>query len=154
MAFCLLRLRGLQISDLPSETLARLYRFSLLLQGDVNAAVRAFSSGLKGANPKLGQIRNPQLGKAFLIGKVREACLNPAPGNGELNAEAVDFPPEFGALVAAFSSIQEPDRSALALFYLELLPVAESAALVRMNLEEFSLAVERGRSRLREAGLA
>ena len=50
-----------------------------------------------------------------------------------------------------FSTLPEPERSALALFYLELFEPAEIARLLKLPLEELAAALGRGRTLLSEA---
>jgi DNA-directed RNA polymerase specialized sigma24 family protein len=48
-----------------------------------------------------------------------------------------------------FRQLPEPERSALALFYLDLFPPPEIAQLLRVDLEELGEILSRGRSELR-----
>jgi DNA-directed RNA polymerase specialized sigma24 family protein len=97
--------------------------------------------------PELAQIRSHKSCLAFAIKKLREGCL--AAGLEEPTAE--DVADEASLFAKQFSSIPEPGRSALALLYLKLFSVRDTAALLKMTLEDFSEELANARAALRLA---
>ena len=58
------------------------------------------------------------------------------------------LPPDTVILAQSFHSLAEPERSALAMFYLELFDVEQIAQVLGLALEELSPVLDRGRRQL------
>jgi len=139
---------GLESSPLTKENLLALYRLVLLLTGDGLATERIMMEVLGECAHELAQLRSNKSSLALAMKKLRERCLkrsatdtseSPAPGDTDLFARR-------------FSLIPEPGRSALALLYLKIFPVRDTAALLNLNIEDFSNALEKARAALGETG--
>jgi len=98
---------------------------------------------------QLVQFRNTTSRQAWLASHIRERCLennkSSPPGAPRLLREEGDSgaPPEIlnieAFLVAQrFHLLPEPERSALALFYLDLFTADEIAELLKMDIDELS----------------
>ncbi len=140
---------ALSSTQFNNETIVALYRFAFLLEGDGKAAERTLVSTLARCSSQVEQIRNEKNRLVFLVRKLRESCLKTSgsekaagDGCGSGDGEA------FGR---GFSTMPEPERSALALFYLDLFPVREIASLLGLSFDDFSDALERGREFLRRS---
>jgi hypothetical protein len=137
----------LQFAHLTKENVVALYRFALLLKGTPRAAGSVLLETLGGCAGQIAQFRNNRGCLAFSLKKLRESCLK----NG---SDAEETPPvsEEGALLFArrFSELPEPQRSSLALLYLDVFTAQETAALLGLTLEEFSVALGGARALLRE----
>lgn len=111
--------------------------------------------------PQLAQFRSETSRQAWMVARIRERCLrnhgDAAPGPRLLRTE-----PEQGArpeilaieaylLAQRFHALPEPERSALALFYLDFFSVAEIAQLLKMKLEELAEVLGRARQLLGES---
>jgi DNA-directed RNA polymerase specialized sigma24 family protein len=151
----------LDTAFLPNSTLAELYRFAWLLAGEAKAAESILRHALEGLEPKLDQLRSAKSKHVWLVRRIRQACLEHAavvPQSGDraprlLREEETVAPGEIleiEAYIVAqhFHGLAEPGRSALALFYLELVPAAEAAELLGLSLEQYCEAVGRARLNL------
>lgn len=147
---------------LPNSTLAALYRFAWLLAGDTATAEKALAIALKEVEEHLNGLRSPISRQAWLARRVRQSCLQSAPA-----ASTVDPAPrllrdesleeleilEIEAYIVAqrIHCLPEPDRTALALFYLDLLPPPEAAKALDLSLEEYCRTLGRARMKLHES---
>ena len=143
----------------PEETLSSFYRFSLLVTGDAHSAEQLLAESLAEVEMRIAHLRNLHRRKAWLIRRLRQRLatmeLPPAKtprllrqGGAEANGDEV-LEIEAYILAQHFATLEEPDRSALALFYLKLFPVRELPELLDLELEELARALERGRQQLR-----
>jgi DNA-directed RNA polymerase specialized sigma24 family protein len=139
----------LQTALFPSATLAEFYRFALLLTGNAKSAEQVMAETLTEVEAQLSQFRNETSRQAWLAARIRERCL-------ENNASAPPIAPrllrddsetgekpavlkiEAFLLAQRFHMLPEPERSALALFYLEFFTVDEIAQLLKMDVELLS----------------
>lgn len=151
----------LQNHILPSEDIAAIYRFALLLAGTPAAAQSTMLETFADAGEKLHHFRSGKSCTAWLVAKVRNRFLNRSlPTAQERVAEATvaaDEPglvasPEVLDLADRFSKLPEPGRSGLALLYLDQFSVQEIAQILQINVEELADAVGVARDRLRAAG--
>jgi DNA-directed RNA polymerase specialized sigma24 family protein len=112
------------------ENLPQLYRFCFLMLGDAQKAREVFEATLRAATERAGETDTPA-DRFWLYREARGRCLE-ASEHG-LQPEEVDLPQEDVSPVAAdqvlqidatqlaiwISAAPEPQRSALALFYLD-----------------------------------
>ena len=151
---------ALQTAIFPSATLAEFYRYALLLTGRSAAAESVMVETLAEVEAQLDQIRTEANRQAWLALRIRERCLknnldNPAPVvprllRTEPMAGAVPEVLGIEAYILAehFHCLNEPSRSALALFYLDLFTPEEIAKLLKMNLEELGATLAGARTAL------
>lgn len=109
------------------------------------------------AERELSQIRNECNRRAWFVSRIRESC-GVADGNGapaprllrdEADEEAAEILEIEAYLVAQrFHQLEEPGRSALALFYLDAFTTEEIAKLLRMTEVQLADTLADGRLRL------
>lgn len=154
----------------PTDLLTSLYRFALLLTGVETVAKQTVLDAWQECAPRLDSFRNAEGRAGCLYVAIRQRCLRKGPVPVEAAATAAGTatagsasstpadlesvsedsrPIVFARKIAA---LPEPDRSALALFYLHAMPARELASLLKLSLEDLSAALERGRQGLRDAG--
>jgi DNA-directed RNA polymerase specialized sigma24 family protein len=147
---------------LPNATLSEFYRFALLLTGDAGTAERIVTETLQDVAGRLSELRHESRRRSCVAAKIRERCLKRETGNaGEASglvgeeALAAGGGPVLGAealnLAQRFSGLPEPERTALALFYLNLFTPDEIASLLAMELDDLGPLLAGGRKRLAEA---
>jgi len=145
-----------------STTLAEMYRFVLLLTGDGRVAEQVIAETLHEAEAKLGEIRQETSRKAWLIQRIRQRCQRENVANDQSVPRLLRTPVEVGAsreilpieafiVAQRFSTLPEPERSALALFYLDLLEVEEIGRLLKTSTEDLAVTLADARVLLREA---
>ena len=133
----------------PSATLAEFYRFALLLTGSASNAEQVMAETLAEAESQLAQLRNETSRLAWLAARIRERCLKnnasappaaPRLLREESEAVAKSEVLEIEAFLLAqrFHALPEPERTALALFYLEFFTAEEIAQLLKMDVEVLS----------------
>ena len=142
--------RPLQTSPPPhNNSLAEFYRFALLLTGATGTAEQVLADTLAEVDAHIGQVRRESGRQAWLVQRIRERCLKndesapPAPPCLALDeAPSGGEPPvleiEAFLLAQRFHTLPEPERSALALFYLDFFTIAEIAGLLKMSEETLS----------------
>ena len=128
----------MELAELIDEKIAPLYRFALLLTGDAATAERALIDVCAQFVPQMEAYRNSRNRLAFCVGKIREHCLKKVPRAAEVAS----------GVVAHFRALDEPDRSALALFYLGIFPAQEIAAILSLSIEQLSEVLAHGRKSL------
>ena len=151
----------LQTALFPSATLAEFFRFALLLTGSSKAAEQVMADTLAEVETQLGEFRCETNRQAWLATRIRQRCQG---NHGEASAaprllrEADDTPKrteilriEAYLVAQRFHQLPEPERSALALFYLELFSVEEIAQLLKLKLDQFAETIGRARALLRES---
>jgi DNA-directed RNA polymerase specialized sigma24 family protein len=152
----------LQTALLPNATLSEFYRFALLLTGDLKIAEQVMAETLHEVEGRLGELRHDSHRHTWLATHIRQRCLRDNSGNmqeiprllrDELSEKESGEVLEIEAFIVAqrFSTLQEPERSALALFYLDLFTSEEIAKVLKMELEELSEILARGRGLLDNA---
>ncbi len=140
-----------------SETLPQLYRFCFLMTHDVDKAREAFQSTVREAafRSSHGELPNDRL---WFFAESRRRCLyaiqndvrpEPAPLAEEAlstdaNARIAQLEP--AQLAAWISTAPEPQRSALALFYLNEFTYREILSLLDLTVNELATLIARGRS--------
>ena len=133
----------------PKNTLAEFYRFALLLTGNAKAAEKVMAETLADVEQHLEQVRNEKSRQAWLATRIRERCLknhsrDSTPAQRlDRSGEDAGAKPEIlqieGFLLAQhFHALPEPERSALALFYLEFFTVPEIAELLKLDADRLS----------------
>lgn len=152
-------LRSLDPVLFPEETLSSFYRFSLLVTGDAHSAEQLLAESLAEVEMRIGHLRNVHRRKAWLIRRLRQRLasmeVSAAKAPRLLRSMSLDGKSdevlEIEAYILAqhFATIDEPERSALALFYLKLFPVRELPELLDLELEDLARALDRGRQQLR-----
>ena len=148
---------NLQTALFPSAILAEFYRFALLLTGSIQTAERVLADALIECEAQLLQMRNEKSRQAWFTTRLRErsaaaaAIADPAPrllrepGEGT-SGELLEI--EAYLMAQRFHRLPEPERTALALFYLELFEVEEIAKLLKLDEEHLAAAVGRARALL------
>lgn len=153
---------ALQTALIPSSKLAEFYRFALLLTGNAKSAEQVMADVLAEVESQLSQFRNETSRQAWLATHIRERCLEnnkavppAAPRLLREDTEGGGRPPvlEIEAFLMAqrFHTLPEPERSALALFYLDLFTVEEIAELLKMDLHALSDTLGAARELLQKA---
>ncbi len=162
---CLARGRtGLQLTGLEkkgaqkfSESLPQLYRFCLLMTGDPARALDAFQNTVREAAllASRGQLPPDRL---WSFHEARHQCLNLAkddvqpesttvpeePISGDASARVAQLEPE--QLAAWISAAPEPQRSALAFYYLNEFSHREMQNLLDVKMQELASLISHGRS--------
>ena len=134
----------LQTALFPSATLAEFYRFAVLLTGNAKSAEQVMAETMAEIEGQLSQFRNETSRRAWLATHIRERCLKnnastppAAPRLVRDDSEAGEHPAilkiEAFLLAQRFHMLPEPERSALALFYLEFFTTEEIAELLKMD---------------------
>jgi DNA-directed RNA polymerase specialized sigma24 family protein len=149
----------LQKKPLPSfsETLPQLYRFCFLMTRDADKAREVFQSTVREAafRSSYGELPNDRL---WLFAESRRRCLyamkdnvqpEPVPLGEEVlstdaNARIAQLGP--GQLATWISAAPEPQRSALALFYLNEFTYREILSLLDLKVNDLAMLIARGRS--------
>jgi DNA-directed RNA polymerase specialized sigma24 family protein len=145
----------------PSAALAEFYRFAVLLTGQIGQAERVMAETLTQAEGELAQIRNETSRRAWFVTRIRERCLGDegaAPVAPRLlrEEEAAEIRPvevlEIEAYLVAqrFAQLPEPERSALALFYLDSFTNEDIAKLLKLHPHDLADTLGRARSHLQE----
>ncbi len=152
---------SLQTNLLPNAALAEFYRFAVLLAGNAKVAERVLAEVLGEVQTQIEQLRNENSRRAWLAARIRERCLEikdetpPAPGlvRGEVGAAESPEPLDIEAFLVGqrFHLLPEPERTALALFHLDLFSTEEIAQILKLKTEQFAETIGRGRTLLRDA---
>ena len=151
----------MQTAPFSNDTLAEFYRFTLLLTGSLKTAEQIMADTLQAVQEQLGELRHESSRRAWLAMRIRERCLR----ENAVNPAAIprllrhDSEAERGevlkieAFIVAqrFSTLPEPERSALALFYLEIFSLDEIAKLLKLSVDELADALGRARTHLEQA---
>lgn len=149
----------MSLSLFPSATLAEFYRFALLLTGDEAVAQSALAETLHQGEAKLTEMRHKSARQAWLIQSLRDRCARehgtneqPATRTTDSGGEAsARFNLEALTVAQRFSTLPEPQRSTLALFYLELFDAQEIARLLKVEVEDLARTLAEARALLRNA---
>jgi len=139
----------LQTAPFPSAALAEFYRFALLLTGNAKSAEKVMAETLAEAETQISQLRNETSRHAWLATRIRERCLKnnesappAAPrllrDDTETGEKTAVLKIEAFLLAQRFHLLPEPERSALALFYLEFFTVEEIAQVLKMDADLLS----------------
>jgi len=146
----------------PSAALAEFYRFALLLTGNARSAEQVMAETLADVESQLSEFRNETSRQAWLAARIRERCLKnnasappAAPRLLRDEADPAEKPEvlkiEAFLLAQRFHLLPEPERSALAFFYLDFFTVEEIAQLLKMDVELLSDTLGAARQLLRES---
>ena len=152
----------MQTPPLPNAAIAEFYRFALLLTGSIKTAEQVMADTLAEVATQIGQVRNERARQASLVQCIRERCLKnndsapPAAPRLVRADTTTDEKPrvlkiEAFLLAQRFHALPEPERSALALFYLDFFTVEEIAELLKMNLETLADTLGTARALLAES---
>lgn len=112
-------------------------------------AEKAMAETLVEVEPQLAQIRSETGRRTWFVARIRERCLKnngdappAAPrllrADPDAEGQPVVLKIEAYLLAQRFHALPEPERSALALFYLDFFSVEEMAQLLKMNTDAFS----------------
>jgi RNA polymerase sigma factor (sigma-70 family) len=152
---------ALHTAPFPNDTLAEFYRFALLLTGSLKTAEQIMAETLQATDQQLSELRRESSRRAWLAMRIRERCLRENAVNPNAIPRLLRDDEEGGsgevlkieAFIVAqrFSTLQEPERSALALFYLEIFSVEEIAKLLKIDESELSATLARARALLEQA---
>lgn len=140
----------------PEETLNKFYRFALLVTGEAHAAEQLLAESLAEVEMRIGHLRSEHRRRAWLLRRLRqrvaamETARPPTPRllRGEESAGPVVLEIEAYILAQHFAALPEPERSALAMFYLKLFPMRELPELLELDLEDLAVALDRARQKL------
>jgi DNA-directed RNA polymerase specialized sigma24 family protein len=147
----------LQTPPFPSSIIAEFYRLAVLLTGQISKAEKVMADTLNQAGGELTQIRNETSRRAWFATRIRERCLgdeNAPTAPRLLREDETEARPlevlEIEAYLIAqrFAQLPEPDRSALALFYLDCFTNDEIAKLLKLHPHDFADALGRARTQL------
>jgi DNA-directed RNA polymerase specialized sigma24 family protein len=154
------------VSDLQetlpyAELMPDLYRFAFLMTGSAEVAAEVLRISVERSARTLRQIRDAGRAKRWLFSQARQDCSAAKPGNEEsCPFAAEDGTPRPEAPVPAvcndqprqlalvFAVLPEPERCALALFYLYLLSAAELAEIMDLKPRDLGALLNRGRALL------
>jgi DNA-directed RNA polymerase specialized sigma24 family protein len=131
------------------ENLPQLYRFCFLMLGDAQKAREVFEATLRAATERAGETETPA-DRFWLFREARGRCLEAS--EQTLQPEDVDLPQEDLASSAAdqvlqidvnqlaiwISAAPEPQRTALALFYLDEFTHREILKIAELKTAELS----------------
>ena len=144
-----------------NDTLAEFYRFALLLTGSLKTAEQIMAETLQAVEEKLDELRHENSRRAWFAMRIRERCLRENASNpaaiprllrDESDADRGEVLKIEAYIVAQrFSTLQEPERSALALFYLEIFDLEEIANLLNASIDGLAATVSGARSLLQQA---
>lgn len=145
-----------------NNTLAEFYRFALLLTGSIRTAELVMAETLAEVAFQLSQVRSETGRQAWFVQRIREHCLknnessppvapppdltDDVPGEGPRVPKIEAFP-----LAQRFHALPEPERSALALFYLDFFTIPEIAELLKMSAETLAETLAAGRALLAQS---
>jgi DNA-directed RNA polymerase specialized sigma24 family protein len=121
----------------------------LLLTGNAKSAEQVMADTLTEVESQLSQFRNETSRQAWLASHIRERCLEnnksappTAPRLVRDDSDAGAHPEvlkiEAFLVAQRFHLLPEPERSALALFYLDLFAAEEIAELLKMDFDMLS----------------
>jgi len=143
---------------IPKATLAEFYRFALLLTGHLKTAEQIMAETLRDVEDQLAELRHEASRQAWLASRIRQRCLRENAGGGQpaprlLREEEADGILSLEAFIIAqhISTLPEPERSALALFYTEIFSAEEIAKVLKIDLEELASMLSRARQLLGDA---
>ena len=152
----------MQTSPLPNTTIAEFYRFALLLTGSIRMAEQVMAETLAEVAMHVAQVRSETARQAWFVQHLRERCLKnnesappAAPRLDRTDAVPGEKPRvlkiDAFLLAQRFHILPEPERSALALFYLDFFTIAEIAELLKMNVETLGETLAAARSLLEQS---
>jgi len=148
----------LDSGSLPSLNLHEFYRLSLLLTGEKERAEELLVGTLVDGGDRLEEIRDPVHRSVWLASRLRQGALRYGPlepvqprllREGEGAAGVLQI--EAYILVRRFQMLPEPERMALALFYLQMFSMEQIAELLEMTLEKLARTLESARLALKAA---
>jgi DNA-directed RNA polymerase specialized sigma24 family protein len=122
---------------------------AFLLTGDVKSAVNALEEITAEGAAHINQIRDGKRMAAWYVRRIREKAE--ALKLVESGSPPAELPSHVREIAARIHALPEPDRSAIALFYLNRFTAREIAHLLGIRIEEFSACLERGRAVLQDA---
>lgn len=158
---------GLKIVVLTPENITELFRFALLLTGDADEAGDLLVSAVGEMPDELMQLRAEKNRTVWLLRKIRDGAgsrmAGRTTGDPAAQRDAEDMrafhslKENLGGsdpLPARLAALPEPERSTLALFYLDLLQPPEQAQFFGIHIEELSERLRCARQLLRKADAA
>ena len=145
-----------------STTIAEFYRFALLLTGSIKTAELVMAGTLAEVAFQISQVRSETGRQAWFVQRIREHCLknNESAPPAAPRLDRTDDSPgesprvlkiEAFLLAQRFHALPEPERSALALFYLDFFTIAEIAELLKMSTETLGETLAAGRALLAQS---
>jgi DNA-directed RNA polymerase specialized sigma24 family protein len=141
------------------QNLPQLYRFCFLMTGDQEKAEAVFRDTVRDAALRSSQGDTPA-DRLWIFREARARCLEAT--KDDLVPEPATLPEEplAGDVAARFAQLEpaqlavwisgapEPQRSALALFYLDVFSYREILDLLELKLSEFAPLISHGRGQL------
>ena len=131
-----------------------------MLTGQIGKAERVMADILTKAEDQLTQIRNETGRRAWFVAHIRERCLGdeavapPAPrllrGDEEEMRPVEVLEIEAYLVAQRFAQLPEPERSALALFYLDSFTNEDIAKLLKLHPQDLADTLGRARTQLQD----
>lgn len=117
-----------------------------MLRGDASLAAEDLQAVIGDAASELEQLRSEKTATSLIVSKLRAriGAASTSAGGAAQDDTAL--------LLRRFSGVSEPARSALALFYLDLFPTDQIAAVMGVELDEFASLLGRARGELNGRG--
>ncbi len=160
---CPLNFVALESATSPSTSLAEFYRFAFLLTGNAATAGHVLIGALTETQAHRAKLGSRGKCHAWFLAAIRRQCLErPHPPeiepvndtSGQLEGGSgadADAAVQADPVIRRIHALVEPERSAVALFYLDLCGPGEIAELLGMSIEQFSETLRSGRAHLQEA---
>jgi DNA-directed RNA polymerase specialized sigma24 family protein len=143
---------------LSNATLAEFYRFALLLTGNIKTAEQIMADTLRDVEAQLGELRHEASRHAWLATRIRQRCLRENSGGGApaprlLREDESEGLLKIEAYIVAqhVSTLPEPERTAIALFYLDVFSAEEIAKLLKVSPDDLAALLGRARQLLADA---
>jgi DNA-directed RNA polymerase specialized sigma24 family protein len=134
---------------LPNHDITEFYRLAVLLGGDPASAESLVADTVNDLSRQLGQVRDWRSARPLVASKLRERYLaiekepSSQPGAPSPNGQPLE-------LARQFHSLPEPQRSALALFHLDLLKTSDIAGVLNVSLEQLADILAEAREQLKK----
>jgi hypothetical protein len=126
--------------------MTEVYRLAVLLSGDPQTAEECVCGTINDLSRSLAQVRDTGAATPLIVAKLRERILAKETSLGEVssgNAATSD-------VVTQIYSLPEPQRSALALFHVDLLKTSEIARVLDISVERLAEILADARAQLKQ----
>jgi DNA-directed RNA polymerase specialized sigma24 family protein len=146
-----------------ADLMPDIYRFAILMTGCTAKSSQVLQASVERASRGLREIRDAKRARRWLFSQARADCgtvrgpVPRMPGAHDAPAAEADLPdfPASGVspapeIAGAFAGLPEPERCALALFYLYLFSPLELAEVLEIKPRALPEVLIRGRAMLRQ----
>lgn len=130
----------LELGDSLKKDLVDFYRFAVLLTGSDDRARSAITEALVDPANELPQLRSERHRKAWMVTRIRKTAATASGASSE---------PARDGFSGLFSTLAEPERSAMALFYLDFLSIRDMAQVLKMEVDDLARVLGEARLKLR-----